>query len=179
MTRRPQPILGVFGGIAMAVLMSLAALAIAAIGGSRGFEKLGVSVGAVIGTYFAGGILGGLTVGALMPLATWRWGAAILGILGALPVYLGAGMLLGLSDHSSGLLVTTIVGGGVGYEAWTPLEHDTQAPFREFVESLGGFMEPALDWISFRALETTSHDGRQPLGCGSPSPIRSPSTCAP
>jgi energy-converting hydrogenase Eha subunit B len=43
----------------------------------------------VIGTYFFGGISAGVAVGLLKPLARWRAGAILVGIIAAFFVFLG------------------------------------------------------------------------------------------
>jgi hypothetical protein len=120
--RKPNPVLGVLGGCIMATLFSGMAVMAYAIGDGQAFDRLGVSLGSTLALYFAGGIVGGLLVGLLFPLTTWRWGSVVVGILAALPVYLGANLLIGLEDVMVGIFLATIVGGAVGYQVWSPYQ---------------------------------------------------------
>lgn len=108
------------GGIIVAALLSLVAVMVYGIRGPDVFERLGVSLPAVVTLYFLAGIIGGAVVGLLLPLTTWRLGASLVGAVAASPLYVGAGLLLGHSDLVGGLVLAVLVGGGVGYGLWEP-----------------------------------------------------------
>jgi hypothetical protein len=57
--------------------------------GTAPFERLHTTYSATVGLYYAGGLLGGTTVGLLWPLRRWHWGSALLGMLGVFPLYFG------------------------------------------------------------------------------------------
>jgi hypothetical protein len=120
MRRKANLVLGALAGVMVAVLISLVAVMMYVLRGPQMFERLGISLTSTIALYFAGGIIGGSLVGLLLPLATWRWGAVLVGIIAAMPVYLGAGVLLG-EDLSIGIFLAIIVGGVVGYLTWSPV----------------------------------------------------------
>jgi hypothetical protein len=88
------------------------------------FESDDVSLFEVIGLYLASGLIGGALCGLLLPIARWRLGAVLLGVIVALPIYGGAAVLLD-NDRitTSGkvilaLIVSALVGGGVGLWRW-------------------------------------------------------------
>ena len=120
MRRKANLVLGALAGVMVAVLISLVAVMMYVLRGPQMFERLGISLTSTIALYFVGGIIGGSLVGLLLPLATWRWGAVLVGIIAAMPVYLGAGVLLG-EDLSIGIFLAIIVGGVVGYLTWSPV----------------------------------------------------------
>lgn len=80
------------GGLALACIYSAIALVMfAAAGSSPG--SLNADFGNVLVTYFAGGVCGGLVVGALWPLTKTSAGLSLVGVLAAFPVVAGFGML--------------------------------------------------------------------------------------
>lgn len=62
--------------------------------GTQPFDEVGMSYGTTIAAYFAFGLLGGVLLGFLRPLASTRLGSAITGWLLAIVVYTGFGTLL-------------------------------------------------------------------------------------
>jgi hypothetical protein len=66
------------------------AIVLYALRGQAPFEAIGTSLGQVIASYFAGGILGGAMVGVLWPLARHREGAIVIGIVTAFVVVAAA-----------------------------------------------------------------------------------------
>jgi hypothetical protein len=110
----------------MATVTSLVAVAIYAIRGPDTFARLGVTLTSTVSLYLIAGVIGGALVGTLLPMTVWRWGAAVVGILAAVPLYVGVAVLLGQSDVFSGLVAAVLVGGVVGYGLWSPA--DDEAP---------------------------------------------------
>src|SRR4051794_12003981 len=76
-----------FSGIYIVLLGALFLLQ-----GPRMFRDYGTSFGEVALLYVIGGIGGGLIVGIFRPVLRWRWGAALIGALAAIPI--GASVLL-------------------------------------------------------------------------------------
>jgi hypothetical protein len=76
-------------GLAFACIYSLYVCGLYLLEGAEPFTRLGTTLGVVIGTYFFGGISAGVAVGALQPLARWRAGAILVGIIGAFFVFFG------------------------------------------------------------------------------------------
>jgi hypothetical protein len=70
-------------GLALAGLYSLYAIALVALRGQAPANVVGTTLGRVIGSYFAGGILGGAAVGVFCPMSRHRGGATVIGILAA------------------------------------------------------------------------------------------------
>jgi hypothetical protein len=70
-------------GLALAGLYSLYAIALVALRGQAPVNVVGTTLGRVIGSYFAGGILGGAAVGLFCPMSRHRGGATVIGILAA------------------------------------------------------------------------------------------------
>lgn len=60
------------------------------VAGSAPFDSYGVTLPTVILVYIVGGVLGGAVVGLLLPLARYKVGATLVGILAAIPVVGGA-----------------------------------------------------------------------------------------
>ena len=85
----------------------------------RGPKVLGqqnLTFGSIAALYLLGGGFGGLLLGLLRPLVKWRWGAALTGILIAIPFGLGIRLLdTGLSPWSTeDSLVLTFFSIGLG-----------------------------------------------------------------
>jgi hypothetical protein len=76
-------------GLVFACFYSLYVCGLYLLEGSAPFTRLGTTLGVVIGTYFFGGISGGVAVGVLKPLARWRVGAILVGIVAAFFVFFG------------------------------------------------------------------------------------------
>lgn len=125
--RKPNPILGVILGVAGAMVLSFIVLVIYGVRGPDTFDRLGISLGSAIGLYFVAGIIGGALLGLLLPLTVWRMGAAFVGIMVAIPLYFGAGILLGDFDFYTGIILSVIVGGIVGYGLWLPPKEEKSA----------------------------------------------------
>jgi hypothetical protein len=89
-------------------------------------DSRGLTLPAVLLTYLAGGVVGGLTYGVLSPLERWRVGAAVVGAFVLLPVFLGAAVVLPNLDLGSHItwiavgLAAVLVGGIGGFLAWEP-----------------------------------------------------------
>ena len=92
---------GVAAGLFFAALYSLYVTLLYLIRGPDPFDANETTLGQVIAVYFAGGIAGGAIVGVLRPLAKWRIGAAVVGVVAAVPVFLG--IALSLEGGLSGL----------------------------------------------------------------------------
>jgi hypothetical protein len=118
--RRPQIILGIVLGIAAALLTSVVAIVQYVVTNGAAFAQHGTTLWGVLRLYIAAGLLGGLLFGLLLPVARWRWGAALLGAIAMMPLYLGAAVLLGHEDLYSGLIAALLVGGIVGYGLHRP-----------------------------------------------------------
>lgn len=126
--RRPQPLLGIALGVTGAVLLTLVAVMIYVLKGPGVFEQIGMSLGATIGLYFAGGLIGGALLGFLFPLTVSRLGATFVGIVVVSPLYLGAAILLGDPDLLAGIIASVAVGGLVGYGLWAPPSEEQLPP---------------------------------------------------
>lgn len=129
--RQPNPLLGLFGGVLGGVFFSLVALAIIAVRGPGIVDRLGLTLMGLMAFYVGAGAIAGTVVGLLLPLATWRWGALLLGSLAAIPVYGGAGVVLGDLDLGTDLLIAAIIGGAVGYGWWSPVDGGVDKPSHE------------------------------------------------
>ncbi|MFL5614871.1 MAG: hypothetical protein ACJ796_14505 [Gemmatimonadaceae bacterium] len=77
---------GVRWGRAFASLFCLWALVLLLLGGEAAFEKQGIIFLELIGSYIVGGAGAGAVVGFFRPLLKWGLGAAVVGILAAIPV---------------------------------------------------------------------------------------------
>jgi hypothetical protein len=125
--RRPNVGAGVLFGVVMAVIYSVLAMLIFLFTGGRAFEAQGTTLDKVLLAYFAGGIFGGALGGLCWPLATWRWGSTLLGVIAGLPV--GIGILMSLEGFVTGwsfdewfaaIFTGVILGAWGGYSLWTP-----------------------------------------------------------
>ncbi len=111
---------GVRMGLLFASLFCAYAVAIFATQGSKSFDRLGVSLPAVLVVYCVGGAVAGAVVGLLRPLAVSRWGAMAVGVLAAVPVSAAALVALEGSpsrwskDDLMGIVLYAIVMGVVG-----------------------------------------------------------------
>jgi amino acid transporter len=109
----------------MATVTSVVAVVIYAVRGPDTFARLGVTLASTVSLYLIAGVVGGALVGVLLPVTVWRWGAAAVGILAAVPLYVGVAVVLGQSDLLSGLIAAVLVGGVVGYGLWSPANERT------------------------------------------------------
>ncbi len=118
---------GVMHGAAIAGGYSAFACVMFAIRGPRLVAVYHLSLGGFIGLYFLAGILGGILVGVLKPIAKWHLGAVALGAIVAMPVYLCTAWVLG--DHPASwsgsqwffnLSFILVIGGYAGDRFWTP-----------------------------------------------------------
>ena len=109
---------GVKVGWAFAGVLSAWVLFLSLLQGSLRFEKLGVSTGTIIVTYFAAGTVAGALVGLLRPLTRSRIGAAGVGALAGIIVYTAISLAMdGWTniDLVFGLVCGIPVGGALGY----------------------------------------------------------------
>ena len=116
---------GVLWGIGYAVFFSLIVLVIYLFRGTRAFDGYGATLGAVLLGYFAGGLVGGTVLGLLRPLNRWKWGAAFVGFVVALPVYASAGVVVSgwytqwvVEDVLTMVLCALLVGPALGVKLW-------------------------------------------------------------
>jgi hypothetical protein len=77
---------GVLSGIAFATLTSLWVGGLAILRGSVRFETYGLTIWQIMAVYFAGGVAGGAVVGLLRPVTKYRLGAALVGLVAAVPL---------------------------------------------------------------------------------------------
>jgi len=113
-------------GVCVAFVFSLNATVKRLVYGSKYFDRLDITYPEIIALYFVALPIGGIFTG-LMSRVLWRSpvGAVLLGIIGALPLYLGGSLLVsrGSSMWSSVVLGgtvigTVLVGGGVSLLLW-------------------------------------------------------------
>jgi hypothetical protein len=121
----------------MATVTCLVAVAIFALQGAAPFTVNDTSLGKAIMLYLAAGVSGGGLVGALLPLATWRWGASILGVLGAATLYVPIALSQPHPDILAGLIPSVVVGSIVGFGAWTPLGDPSESSKSAHVDPRG------------------------------------------
>jgi len=116
-----------FGGLCLAIVYSISVTLQRVFLGPEFLTRMGLSWGSLIALYFVALPVGGILAGLLYRFL-WRslLGAAVLGAIGALPLYLGASLLVahGSSMWSSivtggTVLGTVVVGGGVGMVLWS------------------------------------------------------------
>lgn len=80
---------GVGWGCCMAMVYSLVALTLYAIGGSRILHTPGLTIGKVLLSYWFDGIVAGLSIGLARPLLTRRWGLGLVGALAGSVAFIG------------------------------------------------------------------------------------------
>lgn len=105
---------GIRWGVSYAAGFSLLALAIAFITVARaGFQHVDAAatvLGKVFAAYFLAGLVSGMLVGVLLPIGRRRIGAALLGLIGGIPVYGVVGMaILPVSEWWPNLAVVTLL----------------------------------------------------------------------
>ena len=76
----------------MAAVFSCYVAIIAVARGSTHYDQYDLSLGAIIVTYFVGGVAGGAVVGVLRPLTKYFVGAALVGLVAALPLAMAVGV---------------------------------------------------------------------------------------
>ncbi len=81
-------------GIRFGIVYSVLVLILRVVHGPEFTRELGVPVFGVALTYLVGGIVGGLTVGVLLPIGRWLAGSVLLGFLGSLPAIYGLVLLM-------------------------------------------------------------------------------------
>jgi hypothetical protein len=128
--RKPSTLLsnlrkGIGLGLVVATGFSLIATIIWLAYGSTKPDSAGSSYGALIGMYYAGGLLGGALVGLAWPLKRYLLGSALLGVVGVFPLYLGAAFLESGRSHwlagdnlQMASLLALLVGAPVGCWSW-------------------------------------------------------------
>jgi hypothetical protein len=123
--------LGVFFGFALATFYSAFVVVLYAIRGNSAFDANGITLLGTVSAYYFGGIVGGVIVGLLLPLATWRWGSVLVGVVAAFPVFLGIGIAMyggpggwGPNDRFGLVTAAILLGGFGGYAFWEPVRRD-------------------------------------------------------
>ncbi|MFL5542516.1 MAG: hypothetical protein ACJ8J0_26255 [Longimicrobiaceae bacterium] len=107
-------------GLVFGLLLSALATLVWVFGGVLALDFEGTSYGGVIAMFLIAPTLGGLLAALLFPLTRWRWGAAIVGFVGMVPMYTGAAMVVG-EMNVVGILVCALgTGGGLGlmWNSW-------------------------------------------------------------
>lgn len=126
-------VLGIGGGLAIALLLCVYAAILYLLRGAESFVANDVTLGAAISVYIVGGVIAGAVVGVLLPITRWRWGAALVGFLAAMPVFaIVRALLEGFRPWTS---VDTIVmilwaltlGSSVGWIYWRIFHSDDSA----------------------------------------------------
>ena len=123
----------------LAIILSCMPVVAAILSGSLTIQLRGdasVGVFTVIVVYLAGGLIGGGIVGALLPFVRWRVGAAIVGVVAAIPLFTGIAVSMA-AFHASYDWVTVAIasvalGGpvGIGYREifWEDLPAEMRGP---------------------------------------------------
>jgi hypothetical protein len=121
---------GIFWGLAFALILTIVLVVLYAVNGAELFESHDTTFAGVVAVYFGGGLVGGAVVGLLRPLTHWRWGAAVVGVLAAMPIGL-AGRLLrygfdpwGPKDTFTLVVFALALGGTVGWIYWGMFRSD-------------------------------------------------------
>ena len=87
LTLRQNLAWGALWGLCGAVVYSAFAVVVFLLAGQRAFSAKGTSLSAVLAAYLVGGIGSGLVMGALRPLGRSWWGAGVMGLVCAVPVW--------------------------------------------------------------------------------------------
>jgi len=92
------------------------------ISGGKVFAANEVGVTVLFATYLIGGAVSGAMVGLLLPLATSRGPAAVVGTIGTIPMFAGVALLVSgplaswtWEDLATILVCSTLIGGGLGF----------------------------------------------------------------
>ena len=97
---------GVRWGLVYALIYSIIALVVGLFSGGSVFAWRQTSLGGLLAAYALSGVVVGTVVGILLPLARWKVGAAIIGMIGTIPyMSLVRGSIPGLGPWS---LVDTV-----------------------------------------------------------------------
>jgi hypothetical protein len=110
---------GIKIGLMFTVVFSVMAVVVFVISGGTVFDRSFSTLGLVIAAYLVGGIASGALFGLLRPLARWAVGAAILGVVAAMPAYAAMrfavdGFTPWTADDTSTVLVLSSIIGGLG-----------------------------------------------------------------
>ena len=81
-------------GLGAGLLYSVYVVVLVAVKGPQVLEVYDTTLPTVVGIYFAGGLLGGVIVGLLLPLGRCWFGAMLVGALAAQPVFAMVGMAM-------------------------------------------------------------------------------------
>ena len=119
-------------GLAVGAVFSAWALAVFVLSAGQAMRDNGTTLPAVLAAYLAGGPVAGGVMGALRPLARWAAGAAVVGFVTAIPVFVAIRLAVdGTKPAEAGELLGVIffgiVGGALGVVFWS--RH--RAPRRE------------------------------------------------
>ena len=105
-------------GVLIATGLSLWAAVVYAHRGAAPFAHNGTTFPRTVGAYYVGGLLGGFAVGVVLPFLRGRVGAAIGGVIAAVPMYAAAAYAIegppGLRDWRIYVLGGLLVGVPVG-----------------------------------------------------------------
>ena len=105
--------------MACATLLSLWVAVLSLLRGSTRFDGYGLNAWQIMATYYVVGVSGGCLAGALRPLASSRWRAAIVGAVIGVLGYTAIGVVMepkaSWSVLQSGLVLGVPIGGIVGY----------------------------------------------------------------
>jgi len=111
---RPKPAAGALIGLFAGMFLCFVAGIMILLGGHDNFvEMYGINIVQLFGLYLGGGLCGGMVVGALLPVARWRWSAGVLGVIAVTPLYLGVAWM-GNYPWYYGVVPAAIVGGALG-----------------------------------------------------------------
>jgi hypothetical protein len=121
---------GIFWGLAFAVVLTVVLVLLHALRRSALFEAHNTTFGGVVAVYFGGGLTGGVVLGLLRPLTRWRSGAAMVGVLAAMPVGVAVRVLRfglapwGPKDTIALVVFAVALGGSVGWIYWGMFRSD-------------------------------------------------------
>jgi hypothetical protein len=117
---------GVLLGLAVAIGLSLWALLVRIVGGTKPFELTTFSYAQTVLVYFIGFTISGALLGLLLPLRRWAIGSMLIGTLFTLPVYAAFAMMFAKASAvrsswlgPSVLIAALLVGGGLGLWVWS------------------------------------------------------------
>ena len=127
---------GLFMGVGFCIFLIPSVLT----GGNRPLQRYGLTPLQIAAVYLASGILGGALIALLYPLKRWFLGAFLLGMLAALPAYLGLALLMRGHDPlpvtlTIGFVASFFVGGGLGTQISSE-SHSRPIPSSAFVMAL-------------------------------------------
>jgi hypothetical protein len=124
----------------MAGLFSLLLVPALLTSGNRPLPRYGLTPLEIVAVYFLAGALGGGLIAVLYPIRRWFLGAFALGVFGALPAYLGAGLLMRSGEPWSeawiiGGICAFLVGGGLGTQISSE-SHSRPVPSPRLIKTL-------------------------------------------